>query len=322
MKRYLISVIIAIYNSSKWIRKCIDSLLEQTFHDFELIQIDDGSRDGASEISDEYTILDSRLFVVHKANGGVATARQTGHEIASGEYVIHADPDDWCEPEMLEEMLQEAQRSQTDMVICDFYMNFQDGRPQYYYRQQPANLDKESVLDELFGRKLYGSLWNKLIRRKIIVNNGIRFPLELNYCEDLFVTAWCALLAKKITYLPKAFYHYEVGMPQSLVNSENAHHSIQNIVMFHRNCLRDYPRPYNENVALLYELRGYRAILMDGSEEYLRYFDRSFSILRKNYWQCRLTFFQKILLFIAFHTSASFAHRLMKLRLSNKHSSS
>ena len=309
-----ISVIVAVYNAVKWMRKCIEALLGQTFHDFELILVDDGSTDESSSICDEYTRQDIRIRVIHKTNGGVASARQAGLEAARGEYVIHADPDDWCESDMLEKMYRCAREELSDMLICDFWMEFQNGRPRHYFAQKPNSLDSASLFSDLIHNRIYGSLWNKLIKRELLIKNGIHFPAALNYCEDLYVTAWCAILAQRIAYLPKAFYHYQVGMPQSLVGdskNKNLHYSL----LFHKNCLVDYPQPYKEEVALLYEKRTWRALLQNGTKDELKYFDQSFNYLKNSYWSAGGTLFQKILLFLAFHISPYWAQRLLKLRL-------
>ena len=117
-----ISVISPIYNMERLLSKCIDSILAQTFNDFELILIDDGSTDRSGVICDEYATRDSRIKVIHKKNEGVSIARQLGIDFAQGEYTIHIDPDDWVEPKMLEELYKKAKSEHADMVICDYYV--------------------------------------------------------------------------------------------------------------------------------------------------------------------------------------------------------
>ena len=97
----VISIIVAVYKAESCLRRCVDSLLAQTFQDYEILLVDDGSPDRSGEICDEYARKDNRVRVFHKENGGVASARQCGMNNARGEYVIHADPDDWVEPNML-----------------------------------------------------------------------------------------------------------------------------------------------------------------------------------------------------------------------------
>ena len=116
-----ISVIVPIYKAEAYLRKCIDGILQQTFTDFQLILVDDGSPDKSGEICDEYAQKDYRVVVIHKANGGLTSARKYGMDRAKGKYSIHIDPDDWVESKLLEELYQEAVKTDTDMVICDFW---------------------------------------------------------------------------------------------------------------------------------------------------------------------------------------------------------
>lgn len=200
-----ISIIVPIYKAESYLHRCVDSLLAQTFTDFEILLIDDGSPDRSGQICDEYALQDSRIHVIHKPNGGVASARQCGIEQARGEYTIHVDPDDWVEPEMLECLYAKAKSEDADMVICDFYA--ENGEERIYVRQQPSDLKHETVLRELF-QHLHGSCWNKLIRRNCYYEYNLFFPKNLSYCEDLFVCCSLLLYNIKVAYLNQAFYHY------------------------------------------------------------------------------------------------------------------
>ena len=200
-----ISVIVPVYKAEKYLRKCVDSILGQTFRDFELLLVDDGSPDGSGAICDEYARKDSRVRVFHKENGGVSSARQYGLDQARGEYTIHADPDDWVEPGMLEALYGKAKAEGAEMVICDFYVN--DRRGQRYVAQRPTALDHESVLRDLFQR-LHGSLWNKLVRRACYSTFGVKFP-PIHLCEDLYVNVSLLLAPLRVAYVAQAFYHYE-----------------------------------------------------------------------------------------------------------------
>ena len=212
-----ISVIVAVYKAENYLRKCLDSLRAQTFKDFEVLLVDDGSPDGSGAICDEYAARDPRFRVFHKENGGVSSARQFGMDHARGEYTIHADPDDWVEPDMLAELYAKARADQADMVICDYYVD-RGGRSRRV-DQRPSALDHETVLRELF-QQLHGSCWNKLVRRACYSDYDIKFPLELSFCEDLYVNAALLLHPFKVTYLSQAFYHYvQQGNENSLVRS-------------------------------------------------------------------------------------------------------
>ena len=229
-----VSVIVPVYNASSTLRKCVDSLLAQTLKDYEVLLVDDGSTDESSAICDEYAVKNSRVKAFHKANGGVSSARQFGIDHAQGEYTIHADPDDWVEPEMLEDLYKKAKETDADMVICDFYENTYKG--QRVVCQKPTSLQHDIVLKELFGH-LMGSTCNKLIRRACYEKYYVKFPLQLSFCEDQYV---CAALAKeniKIGYVPKAFYHYVRPLNKQTLsrryNEKTLQEDAENIRLFH-----------------------------------------------------------------------------------------
>jgi len=201
-----ISVIVPVFNMETLLSRCLDSLLAQTFGDFEVLIVDDGSTDRSPRICDDYANRDSRVKVLHKKNGGVASARQTGLDTAIGEFVIHVDPDDWVEPTMLQELHAKAVSEDADVVICDYYVDTKEKTS--LVKQQPSALDAKTILKELF-QQLHGSCCNKLVKRVCYNKFEIHFPIGLNYCEDLLT--WIQMFQHdelRIAYLPKAFYHY------------------------------------------------------------------------------------------------------------------
>lgn len=201
-----VSVVVPVFNAEKLLSRMVDSLLQQTIDVYEIILIDDGSTDSSGAICDYYAEQQANVRVVHKKNEGVSAARQTGLDVASGEYVIHADSDDWVEPTMLEELYRKAQEENADVVICDFYVNQDDH--QTYSKQRPTTCEPESVLRDLF-QKLHGSCCNKLVRQVCYNKYNVKFPEGINHCEDLLF--WVQLLQHpeiKISYLSHAYYHY------------------------------------------------------------------------------------------------------------------
>lgn len=176
---------------------------------WEAIVIDDGSTDNSLEICREYANKDNRFRIYHKENGGVSSARQYGIDRLSDESVfcIHADPDDWVEPQMLESLYNRTVESETDMVICDYYYNLPD--QEVYMEQNPKSEKPEHVLGAMFQGILHGSLCNKLIQSDCYKKFNIRFPEGLDYCEDFFVNVVLLQNIDKVAYLPQAFYHYD-----------------------------------------------------------------------------------------------------------------
>ena len=202
-----ISIIVAVYKAEAYLHRCVDSLLAQTFRDFEILLIDDGSPDNSGKICDDYAKQDARIRVFHKENGGVSSARQCGMEHVRGEYVIHADPDDWVEPNMLEELYAKAEESDADMVICDLYDEYECYTK--YSCQRPESLATSCVLVEISSGKLYTSLTNKLVRVKSYKINNIRFPLGINRGEDDYVVIYLLNKINSVAYLPRAYYHVD-----------------------------------------------------------------------------------------------------------------
>lgn len=211
-----ISVIVPVYKAETYIHHCIDSILAQTFTDFELILVNDGSPDSSGIICNEYAQRDSRIKVIHKENGGVASARQCGIDAATGIYTIHTDPDDWISNNMLEELYYKAIEANADMVVCDYYLY--KNKKDYYISQTPKSLETPELLKLYLGQKLHGSLCNKLIKKELYTKYNIRLPKNIIRWEDLFVV--CSILTKtvKVAYLAKAFYHYDQTInPHSIV---------------------------------------------------------------------------------------------------------
>ena len=203
-----ISIIVPVYKAEPYLHRCVDSLLAQTFTDFEVLLIDDGSPDRSGEICDDYARKDARVRVFHQENGGVSVARQRGLDEALGEYTIHADPDDWVEPDMLEALYRKAKEDDADMVICDFVNEYKTGG--VICKQDPSVCTAEVVQKQLLFQQLHGSCCNKLVRRVCYSKYGVSFPKDIIRWEDLYVM--CALLSNpiKVSYLPKAFYHYDL----------------------------------------------------------------------------------------------------------------
>jgi glycosyltransferase involved in cell wall biosynthesis len=201
-----ISVIVPIYNMEKLMRKCLDSILAQTFEDYECLLIDDGSKDGSPAICDEYAAKDPRFTVYHKPNGGLSDARNYGIERAQGEYTIFFDPDDWVDEDCLKDMYAKAVETDADMVMCDLYYN--DPYRQSYCKQEPTNLDHNDVLKDLIVGKVYGFTVTKLLSRRLYQQYDLQYPIGMYGCEDQYTM--CKLLKNdiKIAYLPKAYYHY------------------------------------------------------------------------------------------------------------------
>ena len=202
-----ISIIIPIYNAEKYLCRCVDSIIVQTFTDFELLLIDDGSLDDSKQICDKYARKDIRIQVFHKENGGVASARQLGMDYVRGKYFIHVDSDDWIEPDMLERMVGMAEAENAEIVVSDFFIDRRGGEI-VYKKQEPSLVDSKSFLQEILKGKLIGTLWNKLVCTDLWKKCNAHFINGINYCEDILVLAQLLQYCHSISYLSYAFYHY------------------------------------------------------------------------------------------------------------------
>lgn len=215
----LISVIIPIYNVEKFLAKCLDSIVAQTYINWEAILVDDGSPDNCGMICDEYAKKDSRFKVIHQKNGGVSIARQTGLDNTTGEYIIHCDPDDWIEETLLEEMFDCATSNNADMVICDLKEN-NDGKENIVRMGLPPVTDGKKIQRLLIEQKIHGSCCNKLIRAELC--KVIKFsPKEICLSEDELYNIRLLNNNIKVNYLPKALYVYRINNEGSLCHSKD-----------------------------------------------------------------------------------------------------
>lgn len=272
----------AVYNAEKTLHRAVDSIIAQTYQNWELIAINDGSSDGSSKILDEYAVSDSRIKPIHKPNGGVASARQTGIDVATGDYIIHADSDDWIEPNMLSEMVAEITKGNPDILICDYFVDKPNART-VKVAQQPKELTADCVRYSIVAGGLMGSLCNKLIKADYCKKT--KFYPEINYCEDLlYLFSLLEDNSLKIGYIPKAFYHY-VATDSSLTRNLSPQR-FENIKRFHLLLPTILPRELryeeaNRNAELSYFLMGFMNDMFS-KEEIKREFTKVKDVAYKN----------------------------------------
>ena len=205
-KQPAISVIVPVYKVEKYLNECIDSILHQTFADFELILVDDGSPDGCPALCDAAAAKDSRVRVIHQSNKGLSGARNTGLDAARGDWIAFVDSDDKVLPEYLEKLYSKAIKEKPDIVICDFMTIHEDGS---YFRYQEKLVKDENLSQENLIRKIlltpFVVVWTKLYRRELL--SKIRFQVGRLY-EDAFFTAELFPYIKKAVCIPEALYCY------------------------------------------------------------------------------------------------------------------
>lgn len=204
-KRIDVTIIVPVYNMEKLMRKCLDSILAQSFQNYECLMIDDGSTDGSPAICDEYAAKDKRFKVFHKPNGGLSDARNFGLKQAQGEYSIFADPDDWLDSEGLDKLWAFAKQDDLDVAMCDIWVNDEFG-------QKCRKCKPSESQEKLQGQLLVGSVpsftVNKLIRTSLYEKYHVKYPVGIYGCEDQYTMCSLFMHPLRYDYLPIAFYHY------------------------------------------------------------------------------------------------------------------
>lgn len=214
-----LSVIVPVYNTEKYLRDCIKSILAQTFTDFELILVDDGSTDASGAICDEYGHKDGRIAVIHQPNGGVTAARKRGVEAAVGEYISFIDSDDWIEADMYRNMLIEASVNAVDIIICDMLAEKQNNSTIIRGCHLSGMFTGEQLNRQIYSNMLFDysrntpgmplTLCNKLFRSTIAKRVFAEFPNDITYGEDALGSLVCLLCSTRIYIMENsAFYHY------------------------------------------------------------------------------------------------------------------
>lgn len=199
--RTVISVIVPVYNTEKYLRECIDSILMQTFTDFELLLINDGSTDGSGAICDWYAANDSRVRVFHKANGGVSSARNEGLSHVRGEWIAWVDADDTILPDMFFNLIKAAEEKDADIAYCDFISDdFRSYMPS-------DTTDKLTFINEYLFAPIQ-SLCITLCKTKVYTENGVKFLETSNLGEDLLVTSKLYFYSNRRAYVPQTLYQY------------------------------------------------------------------------------------------------------------------
>ena len=220
-----ISIIVPVYNVERYLRKCLDSLINQTYKNIEIICVNDGSTDDSLDILNEYANKDKRITVVNKKNGGISDARNVGISKASGEYMMFVDSDDWIDLETCEKSLEAMNKYSVDVVLYSYVREFDNkSLPKIIFNEDCYfNIDdtRNKLYRRLFG--LYGeelkqpenadaivTVWGKLYKSKLIINNNIKFVdvKTVGSCEDGLFNIEVFHYVKTAYFINKAYYHY------------------------------------------------------------------------------------------------------------------
>ncbi|MFR3893585.1 MAG: glycosyltransferase family 2 protein [Merdibacter sp.] len=225
-KNYKVSLIMPVYNISSVLERSIDSVLNQTYRNIELVIVDDGSTDLSPKIIDQYAKSHSNVIPIHRKNGGVFSARIDGVNQASGEFIGFIDGDDYMEPEMIEQLIKNAIEYDADISHCGYQMVFPDDRVDYYYGTGKLIIQNNAkgLTDLLQGTFIEPGLWNKLYRRKLfdqVKLNDLDFSIKIN--EDLLLNYYLFKNSNCSVYEDNCYYHYIIRPNSAATSKINEH---------------------------------------------------------------------------------------------------
>lgn len=207
----MISVIIPVYNCETYISRCVDSVLNQSYRDFELILVDDGSTDSSGALCDGFLQRDKRVLVIHKKNGGASSARNAGLDLATGEYIAFIDADDWVDANYLDTLIAPTKMNQMiDIIVMPWKKEeeFKNKVSIVKYQEEECNLKKEMACLQLLQIEAWRgwSVHSKLYRATLF--QGLRFCQDLPVGEDLIINLELFYRASHVYYIPQSLYHY------------------------------------------------------------------------------------------------------------------
>ncbi|MBR5874952.1 MAG: glycosyltransferase [Oscillospiraceae bacterium] len=213
MVRKKVSVVIPVFNVEQYIEVCIQSLLNQTYNNLEIILVNDGSTDSSGLLCDKFAQQDDRVLVVHKANGGVSSARNIGIDNSSGEYIMFVDPDDWVDTDMVECIVKDFENNDADAVFCGYWENYEESTgltPVIHSPVKTGEVDGKAAIYQClidFGHGYFTAVWNKCFKADFVKQSGVYFEKYTIAEDELWLIK--LLLQSKAVYLDnRPFYHW------------------------------------------------------------------------------------------------------------------
>lgn len=208
----MISVIIPIYNVEKYLRQCLESVINQNYKEYEVILVNDGSTDSSKNIAIEFCKKYSNIKFIDKANGGLSSARNAGLEVANGEYIVFIDSDDYIRSDYLEKLYQSISQNDSDISICNLVKVYEKKG-----EEEEGNLDVNcikcysnvDVLKMIFEGKIFCYAWDKIYKKSLFIENNIRYP-EGRLYEDIFTTIRLISYSRKIKFVNEPLYFYRI----------------------------------------------------------------------------------------------------------------
>lgn len=283
-----LSVVVPIYNVSEYLEKCIDSCLNQTMSDFELILVNDGSTDNSLDICKRYN--DPRIQILDKVNGGLSDARNAGLKVAQGEFIYFVDSDDFLELTCFEKCINKLEETQSDMVIFDIYQYFmQTNTKEVIHNGLDANVVTSVEETPEVLTKVLNAAWNKMARKSLFDQTLIEYPVGYYY-EDLGTTYKLMLKANKISFIHEPLYNYLADRPGNITQQFNmkTYHIIDmvdEIVRYYKQegCFEHYYEEclYIAGINIMECLKKTRNV--NDPQEVNRFIDACFAYLNKEF---------------------------------------
>ncbi len=240
-----VSIIVPIYNAEENLARCIESILNQTYREFELLLIDDGSKDSSGKICDEYAAKDERIRVIHKENSGVSDTRNQGIALAKGEYLQFLDSDDWITSDATALFVRAATESGCDMVIADFYRVIGERVAQKGDIEEEGLMDRRTYAENMMQNPAdfyYGVLWNKFYKRSIIEEYQLKMDSDVSWCEDFMFNLEYIRHIETVYALNVPVYYY-VKTKGSLVSQSTG---VKNAIQMKRSVFAYYNKFYKD----------------------------------------------------------------------------
>lgn len=237
----LISVIVPMYNSEKYIEHCIESIEKQTYTNIEILIIDDGSKDNSAQIAEQIAQKYKNIKVIHKKNGGVSSARNLGIEMSNGKYITFVDSDDWIEKEAIEGLYNDLKNNNADIVRGNYYIEYKN-RGCIKSKEQPLknitiekNSNERNVLElDIINGKVLAYVWLLLIKKEVIVDNKIEFKENIGYMEDTIFYIELLNTDSTIFISDRIIYHYYENLESITKSQNNIEKKINNIIIVNK----------------------------------------------------------------------------------------
>ncbi len=306
MNKPLISVIVPVYKVERYLDECVESIVNQTYHNLEIILVDDGSPDNCPQICDDWAKKDERIRVIHKENGGLSSARNAGLDICTGDYISFIDSDDWIESDFYYTLYRKSAESGAEIVMCAAVAEYPDGSSRNTAEHIFSHvLSQDELLhDFLYHRNnVCGAVWDKLYKRSVF--EKVRFPIGLN-SEDRYVHAITYSSISKFQYIDVILYHYRQRENSICTTRELSSHTFDQVETSRMACnyLNEKKKITKEEcnyfLMIAYHDVLRNLVLCNASSELIRQYTRE---LRGYYWstikdsnvsvsfKCKLTLF-------------------------------